>query len=263
LLALPRFVPHLEKLELCSCDKITDTAVATALVDLKDLTHLNLRRTRVTEHSIDHLTRDNVSLRNLNFHGTELRVKTIDWWSRLTQIVSLSLGACDLADAGLACLQGLVGLHHLDLRANFTLDGSGFVYLTGLPLRSLDLSECFGLRAFDQLRIPSLRVLSLERIRLMTFIKKNGRFSLCLQGVRGLEELSLAATHTRNTYLSQFLVLTKLKKLNLRSCCYLTDAAFATLAKFRCLTQICVEGTLLTEHKKLRAEYEFFLDKKN
>lgn len=262
LLALPRDVPRLEQLDLCCCSRITDTAVSTALVHMNQLAHLNLRRTRVTEDSVKHLIRCNLGamVRGLNFHGSMLRLKSPDWWARLIQLETLNLGDCDLEDADLACLQGLRTLHYLNLRANFRLQGTGFVHLTTLPLHSLDLAECFELRSLDHLCQPSLRVLNLERLRVGTSINKKRFFSICLQGVLGLEELSLAATLIKDAYLPQFLVLTRLRRFNLRSCCYLTDAAFATLAKFPCLTNVCVEGTMLTQAKEqsLRDKYEFF-----
>lgn len=262
LLALVRHVPRLHSLNLSRCARVTDHGVATVLAQLKQLVHINLGLTLLTENFLDHLTRDrpNDTLRTMNLDGSQLRLKTLDWDLRFTRLESLNLTRCNVQDDDLVFLRGLRTLQHLDLSGNAALEGTGFVYLQKIPLRSLNLTWCLSLCELDQLCIPSLRTLTLDSVRMKNFVGKDRRFAICLQGVLGLEELSLAHTETRNTYLTEFLVLTQLRKLNLRGCVALPDGVHKTLTQFPRLAELCIKRTRLKHatQQLLREQYELF-----
>ncbi len=200
--------PKITDLKLFYAEWITDQGIA-AIKDWKHLKRLNLRGTRVSDGSLEIVSRM-PALEALDIAHTEVTDVGLDNLITLVNLRELSLGRGRLTNAGLAMLRMLPELRYLDLSGARPVPPdapNGRSTGSGIPEETL--------KAIAGLR--ELRVLYL------------GYSAITPDGLRTLSSLQ------------------KVERLGLQGCSRVDDAALAELSKWTNLRYLDIQETPVTE----------------
>ncbi|GFQ72492.1 f-box domain-containing protein [Trichonephila clavata] len=151
---------HIEVLDLENSAAISELSYQQAVLKLKafKLKELNLRSSRITDHSLCELLKHNLNLRHLNISHTSVSNETLNMICRnLINLESLKLDSCRrISDPGITGefednsnfltptpLSNLKNLRKLDISNNRLITNDGCIKAIKFPnLRSLFLNEC-------------------------------------------------------------------------------------------------------------------------
>jgi Leucine-rich repeat (LRR) protein len=203
-----------------SYSPITDRGLA-QLKDLAGVRHLNLSRTRVTDHGMPTVAAYS-ELVGLNLWAcAAISGDGLRHLADLEAFTGLNLGRCErLTDAGLRHLPALVGIRDLNLTGTAVTDGA-LGYLGALPdLHEVDLAET----------------------------DVNGAGLRELRGAAELATLSLyRCVALRSDSLRHLQEMRRLTRLNLGGCGLLTNQALVHLRSLAGLTRLSLEGVEITD----------------
>ena len=162
-LAKVQHLTQLQHLDLTYCSKVTDAGLS-HLQGLQQLRHLSLAFCEtITDAGLDYLI--SLPLQHLNLacwthcNITDAGLAIVQ---QLTQLQHLDLTSCSkVTDIGLSHLQGLQQLKHLSLASCEKISDAGLDYLLPLPLKHLDLRHC---------RVTKDWLVRLQRLPLLEYL---------------------------------------------------------------------------------------------
>ena len=248
---------------------VTDTDLR-KLVQLTNLTHLDLSLTRITDQGMqdlknlpgivdlnlryaEYVTDEGLAaikgwkkLKRLNVHGTKISDTSLEHISGITSLESLNIGSAMVTDVGLERLTSLPNLKELTMGGN-KLGDAGLQALRQMPgLTYLDLSGRQGTDANIWAISISDRgldaVLTLKELRDLRF----GCTSLGI-GIEGQRFATVSANSVTVRWLEKMKTLSKLEKLTLQGCDRVDDEAIRVLAAFPTLREVDLKGSAVTD----------------
>ena len=248
---------------------VTDTDLR-KLLQLPDLTHLNLSLTRITDQGMQELKnlrgivelnlrfaelvtdeglgaiKEWKKLKRLDVHGAKISDTTLDHIAGITTLESLNVGSAMVTDVGLERLAVLPNLKELTIGGN-ELGDVGLQALRQIPnLTYLDLSGRQGtdsnVWAIAMSDVGFEAVLSLKELRDLRFFCTSIGI-----GVEGQRFATVNAMSVTVNWLERMKALTKLEKLKLQGCSRVNDEAISALAALPNLREVDLKGTAVTE----------------
>jgi internalin A len=240
------------------------------LVELRDLTQLDLSLTRITDQGMQELKplpgivdlnlyyaeyvtdegmaaiKDWKKLKRLNVHGTKSSDTTLEHISGITTLESLNIGSAVMTDVGLERLTTLPNLKELTMGGN-EIGDAGLQALREMPgLRFLDLSGRQGtdsnVWAVSISDVGLGAVLTLKELRELRF----GCTSIGV-GIEGAKFAEVSATGVTTEWVEKMKSLPKLERLKLQGCSRINDDSIPALAALPGLQEVDLKGTSVTE----------------
>jgi len=169
--------PGIADLNLYYAEQITDEGLA-AVKAWKKLKRLNLRGTKVTDTTLEHISQV-TTLEALDVGFAQITDVGLDRLSSLPNLRELAIGGNKLTDVGLQTLRQLPGLTSLDLGGSQRTDSG----LWSVSLTELGLGALTTLRGLRELRLDGMPVSArwLEKLKPLDKLER-----LSLQGCRRL-----------------------------------------------------------------------------
>jgi Leucine-rich repeat (LRR) protein len=263
-------LPNLEDLNLTGCKALTDKGFA-RVGELKGLRSLSLSSTNITNDSVA-LLKGLTRLEKLNLSTTRVDDGALAHLEGMTELRELNLfnvgelGKKRVTDAGLEHLKGLTKLEVL-LIPNSKVTGKGMAYLEGMTgLRHLNLFNTLvddaglqhlkGLTKLEILEMPSTRftddglaaLAGMKQLRKLDlgFSKLTDKGMAHLKGLTELRELTVGYTAVSDAGLAHLKGLTKLTHLDVVTG-KVTDAGLVHLAGCKDLFILSASGEGITD----------------
>jgi len=169
--------PGIVELNLYYAEQITDEGLA-AVKGWKKLKRLDLRGTKVTDTTLEHLSHV-TTLESLDVGFAQITDVGLDRLTPLQSLKELAIGGNKLTDAGLQALRQLTGLTSLSLGGSQRTDSG----LWSISLTELGLDAMTTLRELRELRLDGMPVSVrwLEKLKGLTKLER-----LSLQGCKRL-----------------------------------------------------------------------------
>lgn len=171
--------PGIVELNLYYAEQITDEGLA-AVKGWKKLKRLNLRGTKVTDTTLEHLS-NVLTLEALDVGFAQITDVGLDWLTSLPNLKELVIGGNKLTDTGLQALRQMPGLTSLSLSGGQRTDSG----LWSISLTELGLDTITTLKELRELRLDGMPVTTrwLEKLRVLNKIER-----LSLQGCQRLSD---------------------------------------------------------------------------
>ncbi len=167
--------PGMVELNLCYAEQITDEGMA-AVKGWKKLKRLNLRGTKITDTTLEHLA-NVTTLESLDAGFAQITDVGLDRLTSLQNLKELVIGGNKLTDTGLQALRQLTGLTSLSLRGSQRTDSG----LWSISLTELGLDAIITLKELRELRLDGMPVTArwLDKLNVLNKIER-----LSLQGCK-------------------------------------------------------------------------------
>jgi hypothetical protein len=169
--------PGIVELNLYYAEQITDEGMA-AVKGWKKLKRLNLRGTKITDTTLEHLS-NVMTLESLDIGFAQITDVGLDRLTPLTNLKELVVGGNKLTDTGLQALRQLPGLTSLSLGGSQRTDSG----LWTISLTELGLDTITTLKELRELRLDGMPVTArwLEKLKVLDKLER-----LNLQGCKRL-----------------------------------------------------------------------------
>jgi hypothetical protein len=169
--------PGIVELNLYYAEQITDEGMA-AVKEWKRLKRLNLRGTKVTDNTLEHIS-GILTLEALDAGFAQVTDVGLDRLTTLVNLKELSIGGNKLTDAGLQALRHLTALRSLDLSGMQRTDSG----LWSVSLTELGVNTIAALKEIRELRLNAMPVSArwIEKLKGLTKLER-----LYLQGCKRL-----------------------------------------------------------------------------